>query len=173
MIVNPMRGMMMGHPAQEDHPVSGRGQHPVRRRTRGVPAATARAARTTTTGIPTFARCWTTRVRWAAGEAPPVEVRLPGHGRGGAVGGSRPRSARRTWCRYLHLINRTPGGPVRTKASVISEEIPVFELEVRTRFPVSRALMQPAGRELAVTSGDGGARFVVPRVDIHAIVELR
>ena len=33
--------------------------------------------------------------------------------------------------------------------------------------------MQPAGQELAVTSGDGGARFVVPRVDIHAIVELR
>ena len=33
--------------------------------------------------------------------------------------------------------------------------------------------MQPAGQQLAVASGDGGSRFVVPRVDIHTIVELR
>ena len=74
--------------------------------------------------------------------------------------------------RYLHLINRTPGGPVRTKASVITEEIPVFEVEVRTRFPVRRALLQPAGQELALAAAGEGARLVVPRVDVHAIVEL-
>ena len=61
---------------------------------------------------------------------------------------------------------------MRTKASVITEEIPVFELEVRTRFPVRRALLQPEGQELALTAEEDGACFVVPRVDIHAIVEL-
>ena len=170
MIVNPMRGMMMGHPAQEDTP------YPAAVSTRFgagrvvyLPQPLGQAYHDY--GHPDFRTLLDNAVRWAAGEAPPVEVRCPATVE--AVLWEQPAAASADVVRYLHLINRTPGGPVRTKASVISEEIPVFELEVCTRFPVSRALMQPAGQELAVTSGDGGARFVVPRVDIHAIVELR
>ena len=169
-IVNPVRGMMMGHPPQETTPYPaavtnryGAG------RVLYFPQPLARAYHDY--GHPDFRTLLDNGVRWAAGEAPPVEVACPETVE--AVLWEASAEAQGGACRYLHLINRTPGGPVRTKASVISEEIPVFELEVRTRFPVSRALMQPAGQELAVTSGDGGARFVVPRVDIHAIVELR
>ena len=169
-IVNPVRGMMMGHPPQETTPYPaavtnryGAG------RVLYFPQPLARAYHDY--GHPDFRTLLDNGVRWAAGEAPPVEVACPETVE--AVLWEAPAEAQGGACRYLHLINRTPGGPVRTKASVISEEIPVFELEVRTRFPVSRALMQPAGQELAVTSGDGGTRFVVPRVDIHTIVELR
>ncbi len=166
-IVNPMRGMMMGHPPQEDTPypaaVSNRFGAG---RVVYLPQPLGQAYHDY--GHPDFRTLLENAVRWAAGEGPPVEVRCPATVE--AVLWERPAGKA---VRYLHLINRTPGGPVRTRASVISEEIPVYELEVRTRFPVSRALLQPAGQELAVTSGYGGNRFVVPRVDIHAIVELR
>ena len=168
-IVNPMRGMMMGHPAQEDTPYPaavcnrfGAG------RVVYFPQPLGQAYHDY--GHPDFRTLLENAVRWAAGEEPPVEVRCPATVE--AVLWERPSAAGAQPVRYLHLINRTPGGPVRTKASVITEEIPVFEVEVRTRFPVRRALLQPAGQELALAAAGEGARLVVPRVDVHAIVEL-
>ena len=121
-------------------------------------------------GHPDFRTLLENAVRWAAGEGPPVEVCGPATVE--AVLWEQPAEAAAEPVRYLHLVNRTPGGPVRTKASVITEEIPVFELDVRTRFPVRRALLQPGGRELELTADGAGVRLVVPRVDVHAIVEL-
>jgi hypothetical protein len=60
-------------------------------------------------------------VRWAAGEGPAVEVKCPETVE--VVLWESPKGVR-----YVHLVNRTPGGPVRTKASVITEGIPVFAL---------------------------------------------
>ena len=168
-IVNPMRGMMMGHPPQEDTPYPaavcnrfGAGRvvyfpQPLGQAYHGY-------------GHPDFRTLLENAVRWAAGEGPPLEVRGPATVE--AVLWEQPAEAAAEPVRYLHLVNRTPGGPVRTKASVITEEIPVFELEVRTRFPVRRALLQPGGRELELTADGAGVRLVVPRVDVHAIVEL-
>ena len=163
-IVNPMRGMMMGHPPQEGTPYPaavtnrfGAG------RVVYFPQPLGQAYHDY--GHPDFRTLLENAVRWAAGEGPPVEVRCPETVEAVLWEGE--------GVRYLHLINRTPGGPVRTKASVITEEIPVYELEVRTRFPVRRAVLRPAGEELTVTDEGEGARFVVPRVDIHAIAELR
>ena len=172
-IVNPMRGMMMGHPPQEDTPYPAAVCHRFGAgRVVYFPQPLGQAYHDY--GHPDFRTLLENAVRWAAGEAPPLEVRCPATVE--AVLWERPEGSRAETgagpVRYLHLINRTPGGPVRTKASVITEEIPVSELEVRTRFPVRRALLQPAGQELAVTAENGGARFVVPRVDIHAVVEL-
>lgn len=177
-IVNPMRGMMMGHPPQEDTPYPAAvSQRFGAGRVVYFPQPLGQAYHDY--GHPDFRALLENAVRWAAGAAPPLEVggpatveavlweRAPGAGAAGRV-------------RWLHLINRTPGGPVRTKASVITEEIPVYDLEVRTRFAVRRAVLQPAGEELAVTpasagaeaGAEAGARFVVPRVDVHAIIEL-
>lgn len=171
-IVNPMRGMMMGHPPQEETPYPaavcnrfGAG------RVVYFPQPLGQAYHDY--GHPDFRALIENAVRWAAGEGPPLEVSAPAtvevvlweHPPDAA--NAAPERVRR-----LHLLNRTPGGPVRTKASVITEEIPVHDLEVRTRFPVRRAVLQPAGEELAVTAAQEGARFVVPRVDVHAVVEL-
>lgn len=75
--------------------------------------------------------------------------------------------------RYLYLVNWTPVGPVRTKASVITEEIPVYDLEVLTRFPVKKAILQPNGKELGIKIEKDGARIIIPRVNVHNIVELQ
>ncbi len=207
-IVNPMRGMMMGHPPQEDTPYPAAVSHRFGAgRVVYFPQPLGQAYHDY--GHPDFRALLENAVRWAAGEGPPIEVRAPATvevvlwehppavaadaraaaagartadagaapvtpGTAGAdaadagtVGAAAPGRVRR-----LHLINRTPGGPVRTKASVITEEIPVHGLEVRTSFPVRRAVLQPAGEELAVTAAEDGARFTVPRVDVHAVVEL-
>ena len=169
-IVNPMRGMMMGHPPQEDTPYPAAVTHRFGAgRVVYFPQPLGQAYHDY--GHPDFRALLENAVRWAAGEGPPLEVRAPATVEA-VLWQHPPPAGAADRVRRLHLINRTPGGPVRTKASVITEEIPVYELEVRTRFPVRRAVLQPAGEELPVTAAADGARFVVPRVDVHAIVEL-
>jgi hypothetical protein len=164
-IVNPMRGMMMGHPPQETTPypaavtnIYGKG------RVVYFPQPLGHAYHDY--GHPDLRQLLENAVRWAAGEGPAVEVKCPETVE--VVLWEEPEGTR-----YLHLVNRTAGGPVRTKASVITEEIPVFGLEVTTRFGVKEAVLQPEGTRLEVTAAGEGATFTVPRVNIHSIIELR
>jgi hypothetical protein len=167
-IVNPMRGMMMGHPPQETTPYPAAVTHSYGKgRAVYFPQPLGHAYHDY--GHPDLRQLLVNAVRWAAGEGPPVEVDCPETVEvvlWQAPGGTR----------CLHLVNRTPAGPARAKATVINEEIPVYGLRVSTRFPVREAVMQPEGKNLQVqpieVGGNEGATFLVPRVGIHVIVEM-
>jgi hypothetical protein len=168
-IVNPMRGFHMGHPPAERTP------HPsivVRCYGKGrvvyfaAPIDQAYAEY----GHPDHARWLVNAVRWAAGEAPAVEVEAPStveavawtHGDGKA--GSELR---------VHLVNRTAAGPQRLKSAVFDQHIPVLDVRVsladRGRRYTS-AVLQPGSQKLSVKREGGAVVAIVPRLDAHGVV---
>jgi hypothetical protein len=161
--VNPMRGMMMGHPPQEvtPHPAAiiqevGKG--------RVVYFTQPLGACYEDYGHPDHRQLLTNAVLWAAGEAPPFEVDAPDAVE--VVGWDDHNSGQQ----IIHLVNRIAGGPARTKASVITEIIPAHDIVVRVPGKVTKATLQPDGLELAVTQKDDASEIAVPKIDIHAMV---
>ncbi len=103
-------------------------------------------------------------VRWAAGEAPPIEVRGPSTV--AVVPWTNPSD--RGWA--IHLVNLTAAGPMRTKGSVIDEAIPVHGVTIRLRHKVRQARLQPKNLALDVKPLEDGCEFTIPRLDIYSIV---
>jgi hypothetical protein len=74
----------------------------------------------------------------------------------------------------VHVVNyhaeRRPPGHIEA----LGEPIPLREVSIgiRRESPVSRAFTLYGGDELEVTFGEGYARVVVPRVDVHELVVL-
>jgi hypothetical protein len=54
------------------------------------------------------------------------------------------------------------------------ETVPIHDIVVKLapRYSVRQARLQPAGVQLQVTQTEEGTRIEVPRIDLHAIVEI-
>jgi len=163
-LVNPTRGMHMGNPPQETIP---------------YPAAVVRTYGQGRVvylpqpfgdvyldyGHPDTRQLMVNAVRWAAGDDPPFEVLAP------ATVEAVVWSAEGSWT--IHLVNRTAGGPARTKASVITEVLPVHDILIRSRTPLQAATLQPGGQVMTVHQLNGGAQVHLPRLEVHAMITLR
>lgn len=162
-IVNPMRGMKMGHPPQE---------------TTWYPAAvTNRFGKGRVVYLPQEVghgywdyghqhqqKLIENAVRWAAGCAQPVEV-------------SAPETVESVLYEhegnfYLHLINKTACGSVRAVENVFNYAIPVYNLSVDLNIDVKSAMEQPSGRKLGIVRENGSARLDIPELRIHTIICL-
>ncbi len=163
--VNPMRGMMMGHPPQETTPFPaavlnefGKG--------RVVYFPQPIDVCYDDYGHPHHRQLLANAVLWAAGERPPFEVQAPEALE--AVGWNAPNGNQL----IVHLVNRVAGGPARTRASVITEIIPVYDIRIRVPGPVLGATLQPGNTPLSVLADENGSEIVVPKVDIHAMAVI-
>ena len=161
--VNPMRGMMMGHPPQETtpHPAAvvnefGKG--------RVVYFPQPLGACYDDYGHPHHRQLLVNAVLWAAGERPPFEVDAPEPVE--VVAWDDPESGHR----IIHLVNRVAGGPARTRASVITEVIPVYDIRIRVSGTVIGATLQPDNEPLTISLSEGHCEITVPKVDIHHMV---
>lgn len=166
-MVNPMRGFHMGHPSAERTP------HPsilVRRYGKGrvVYSSAPLDYVYGEYGHPDYKQWIANAVRWAAGEAPPVEVDAPTTVEA-VVWEIREHGELR-----VHLINRTAAGPAHSRSAVLQEELPVLDLLVRVhgrRF--ASATFQSDGRQLEVTHDGVTTRVAIPRLDTYGVVVLR
>lgn len=165
-IVHPFRGHRLGHFPGEDTPYPALVTRRVGKgRVVYVPHPAGQCY--SEYGHPDAKQLILNAVRWAAGEAPPIEVErsetvevVPWESASG-----------REWA--VHLVNRTAAGPARTKGSVISETIPLHDVVVRLPFAIREAELQPEGMKLDVKSAAGRSEIVVPRLEIHSILVVR
>jgi hypothetical protein len=111
-------------------------------------------------------------VRWAAGGPPPVVVTAPKcvHSTYRLLPGSQRL--------VVHLYNdlNTTGGKARPEEDVpLREEvIPIYDIAIYLAedLRVERVRLQPSGKELPVVREGGRLKVVVPRLEIHQVVEL-
>ena len=162
-IVNPMRGMKMGHPPQE---------------TTWYPAAVTNTfgkGRVVYLPQEVGHGYWDyghvhqqqlieNAVRWAAGCPQPVEV-------------SAPETVESVLYQhdgkyYLHLINKTACGSVHAIENVFNHAIPVSNLSVDLNIEVKNAIEQPSGRKIDIIRENGSARLDIPELRIHTIICL-
>lgn len=80
----------------------------------------------------------------------------------------------------VHLVNLqvTPGrqSAIQGAGRVVQDVLPVHDLKLRTHFAagdVLEVILQPAGQRLEATPEAQGTAVVIPRVEVHDIVELR
>lgn len=165
-IVNPTRGMHMGNPPQETTPFPaavmvryGRG------RVVYFPQPLGDCYQDY--GHPDTRRLMINAVLWAAETKPPVEVLSPETVE--TVIWESPSTGEQ----IVHLVNRTAGGPARTKASVINEAIPVHDLEIRFSKAVQEAVLQPDGVTLEIRKVGDQHEVHVARLEVHAMVVVR
>jgi hypothetical protein len=163
-LVNPTRGLHMGNPPQETLPYPAA---VTRRYGEGrvvyfpQPLGECYGAY----GHPDTRQLMVNAARWAAGEAPAIETRAP------ETVETVVWQAGDTW--RVHLVNRTAGGPARTKASVITEVIPVHDVRLGTSLPISEARLQPGDDPLEVQEVNGRQEVRVPKLEVHAVVVLK
>jgi len=164
-LVNPMRGMHMGHPPQEDTPYPACVIHKYGKG-RVVYFPQPLGDIYMKYGHPDTRQLITNAVLWAAAKTPPVWVQSPDtvEVTMWQTPGSRSRS--------IHLVNRTANGPMRIKGSVINEIIPVFNVEVQVPFKVKKATLQPEGKVLKISQKDGQSTVKIPRLDLYGILVL-
>ena len=105
-------------------------------------------------------------VKWAAGCSPAVEVECPDTVE--TVMWQDKASKQKV----IHLVNRTPAGPQRSKGSVITEAIPVHDIIIRLKGKVKKAVLQPEGQQLKISLSRGKAEIKVPHVNIYSIVVI-
>ncbi len=79
----------------------------------------------------------------------------------------------RAGTRFLHLINYANQRFGQGFDPVVVEDIiPVLGIPVRMRGEACAVYERPSGRPLAFRVADGFTEFMIPRLDIHAIVEV-
>jgi hypothetical protein len=162
-IVHPFRGHRLVHMPGEEAPYPGLVTHEVGKgRVVYVPHPLGLCYGEY--GHPDHRQLIANAVRWAAGEAPPIEVEAP------ATVEVEPWESASSDKWMIHLLNFTAAGPARTKGSVIDEAIPVHDLVLRLPFRVRRATLQPEARELKVRPVGGGSEIVVPRLETYSVV---
>jgi len=76
--------------------------------------------------------------------------------------------------RFLHLINYANQRFGQGFSPVVCEDlVPVMGVPIRIRGEATAVLERPSGRPIAFGVQDGYTRFRLPRLDLHAIVEVR
>lgn len=105
-------------------------------------------------------------IKWAAGEPPPIELECPDTVE---VVVWQNKSSKQI---MIHLVNRTPAGPARAKGSVINEAIPVHDIIIWLKGKVKKAMLQPEGRQLKISSSMGKTEIKVPHINIYSIVVI-
>lgn len=168
-VVNPMRGFHMGHPPMEviSAPSIVAHQYGAGRVVYfSAPIDAVYGAY----GHPDYRRLLANAVRWAAAEAPRVEVQAPLSLE--AVAFQNEANGRMV----VHLLNRAMAGSARAKAAVIQEIVPIQDAVVRIsgKTEFSRATLQPSGTKLRLEKPANGSALevTVPRVDYHEMVVL-
>jgi len=114
----------------------------------------------------------TNAVRWAAVGPPPVVVAAP------KCVQSTFRLLQGSQRLVVHLYNdlNTTGGKARPEEDVpLREEvIPIHDIaiSVAEELGLTRARLQPSGKDLPIFPESGRRKVIVPRLEIHQIVEL-
>ncbi len=166
-IVNPMRGMHMGYPAQET--------------TEYAPIVTNRVGQGRVVyiaaplgelydryGHEDTKTLIANAVRWAAGEAALVEIDGP------------PTLECVLWREsgsssglLLHLVNTAGAGPLRVKNSSLQQVLPVYDIQIRLNRRINKAVMLPNRKVLEVeATADKGSIIRIQRLDVYTVIHF-
>lgn len=163
-IVKPRRGFPMGHPPLEvsEHPAITVREHG---KGRVVYFASPIGAVYSRYGHPDNKVMIAEAVRWAAGVDPELSIEAPPMVEAVVA---KTNDSKAT---LVHLLNRAAAGPMRMKAAVIEEVLPVYNITISSsKKPVS-VWLQPEDSELTL-SGQGPWTVTIPRLDLHSVVVL-
>ena len=72
----------------------------------------------------------------------------------------------------VHVINRTAGGPHRTRSSVINHPIPVSNIKIKLVDKFSTAVWQPSGVNIDVLQENNFSVVEIPPLEIYGILKL-
>lgn len=115
-------------------------------------------------GHPDTQRLLVNAVRWAAGEAPPIEVTCTDTVE--FVMWQTPNGDKR----MIHLINRTGCGREPSGCAVLQEAIPIHDINIRLRSSIQTAVLQPDNQELSIERINGWTEISIPRLETYSIV---
>lgn len=113
-------------------------------------------------------------MQWVARSRPPVEVQAP-HCIHATLNRQTVDGADRLVLQLLNDLNTTAFHALNLDDIPLREEtVPIHDIVVKLapRYSVRQARLQPAGVQLQVTQTEEGTRIEVPRIDLHAIVEI-
>jgi hypothetical protein len=113
-------------------------------------------------------------MQWVARSRPPVEVQAP-HCIHATLNRQTVGGADRLVLQLLNDLNTTAFHALNLDDIPLREEtVPIHDIVVKLapRYSVRQARLQPAGVQLQVTQTEEGTRIEVPRIDLHAIVEI-
>ena len=164
-MMNPMRGMMMGHPPQEETnwPAAvmqnyGKG--------RVIYLPYQAGAAYADYGHPHQRSLIVNAVMWAGRKQQIIEVNAPEtvevvlwEGKNQSL--------------MLHVINRTAGGPHRTKGSVITNPIVVSNIKLKLAGKYSIAVWHPDNVHINIDQKDDFSLVELPPIEIYGILELK
>jgi hypothetical protein len=114
-------------------------------------------------------------IRWAAGDGlPPVEVEAPRCVHATFFRQKTPNGSRL----LLHLFNDVNTtafhGLPNDDVPLREETLPIHDIRVTVRgYEVQRAIQQPENIELPLKRTGDVMSFVVPRLDVHSVIELK